>query len=226
MSEKIIDRIKKLFALANNNANQHERQVALEHAGRLMDEYNIEQHHLQEKSPEPVNQATSLPDLKFVGILIMGVAKLNHCWPYVRRNAFGENEIFLVGTPENISVTLSTMEWLISTIRREADSRSWSCSRERAAFMFGMAAELQLRCKDMMQAEKHKPTTGTELVVIRNKLETQNQKLCKEIGLRMREGKARGTTYTGAYNQGKVTGRGVNLGKQITDKTKRITQNK
>ena len=41
MNDKILDRIKKLFALGSNNPNEHEAESAMKMARKLLDKHNL-----------------------------------------------------------------------------------------------------------------------------------------------------------------------------------------
>lgn len=155
VSEKVIERIKKLLALANNNPNEAEAEAAMAKAQAM-----LEQHNLDVASIGHTAQGRPRKDQKQKGGLYgwqrklwENVAKLNFChyWSLkgLKRGSTYEHRI--VGSHANVVSTELMAEYLQNAIERMA--QTWAKEqgyksvfvREAIAYREGLAERIALR---------------------------------------------------------------------------------
>ena len=92
--DHVIKKVRKLLALAEGKANEHESANALAQAQRLMDEYKIEQALIEEPETEttieeelrvwedPIDRMGGSKAVRWKGALASSIAKANGCYIY------------------------------------------------------------------------------------------------------------------------------------------------
>lgn len=215
----IVEKIKKLLALADGNQNHHEREVAMQFAMDLLSKHNLTMSEVQSTllnlstceiegnfRPEPWIRAVlkAACTLYYTDIYIS--ERFDHNWRKIGVPIF-------VGTTENIAVTMEVGTWLLNSIRRESN-RVYKDTYERRSFRLGAADTILSRAIEMIKTEgcQHN-ATGTSLVVMRNQFVRANQEHFARLKLRPTRNRR---TYLDedAYNDGEVFGKQVRLHKE------------
>jgi len=120
--QKIIDRIRKLMALANNNNNEHEATAALARAQALMEEYNIEEHSIGEtaKGGQRSDKSKKGGLYKWQRDIWQSVAEANFCLYYsvkgLKKGQAYQNRV--IGSNANTVTTELMADYLQATIER------------------------------------------------------------------------------------------------------------
>jgi hypothetical protein len=211
-TDSIVDKIKKLLALADGNQNEHEREVAMQFAMDLLAKHNLTMLHVQSSMLDLKTDEVKA-DFKlepWVRMVLKAACKLYYTEYYmtVSYNSRGQKErtpIF-VGTQENIAVTIDMSAWLLDSIRLESN-RLYKHNFERRSFRLGASHRILERAIEMLEAEKtvQATSTGTSLMVLRNQLERNNQEHLDKLKLNPFRGRS---TYSdrGAYVDGQKYG--------------------
>jgi Protein of unknown function (DUF2786). len=221
----IAQRIKKLLALADGNKNEHERATAMKLAMELLQKHNLDIATVKELSCEyEVSEYRAVFKLEpWTRFTFMAACKLYYTELILRseyRGYYGdrkEHHPNIVGTEENIAVTIEVVSWLINSIKCESN---WlfSEARERRSFRLGAAHRVYERACEIVKEEFQ--TTGTNqatgssaLTVLRNELEKANKRYMSRKNLGTFKGRS---TYSNgdAYDMGSSYGDSVNLGQK------------
>ncbi|MGH9553051.1 MAG: DUF2786 domain-containing protein [Terriglobales bacterium] len=215
----IVEKIKKLLALADGNQNEHEREVAMQFAMDLLAKHNLT---ISQIEGDFLNQTTTEIEGHFrLEPWIRAVLKaactlyytevyiserLDHRWRKVSVPMF-------VGTAENIAVTMDVAAWLLDSVRKESN-RVYKDQFERRSFRLGAADRIFERALKMIEAEKRgdASTTGTSLMLVRTQLERANQEQLAKLNLR--PGRSRSSYLDNdAYADGEAYGTQIGLNK-------------
>jgi len=213
--ESIVEKIKKLLALADGNQNEHERAVAMQFAMELLTKHNLSMSEVKDsefglKTDEFVSDFRLDP---WIRLVLRAACKLYYTEVYTstRYDCWGRKlrVAVFVGTTENISVTMEVAGWLVNSIRNESN-RAYKEQYERRSFRLGAAERILVRARELMEAEKQKSnsSTGTSLMVIRNQLERANQEHLARLNLRH-------TRRRSSYIQPDAYSRGATYGERV-----------
>lgn len=212
--ESIIQKIRKLLALAEGNTNEHEREVAMRFAMDLLDKHNLSVAQLETKALDSSVSAVegNFKMERWIKHVLDAACTLYYTDYYttVRKT------VMFVGTPENIAVTIDVAEWLIESIRKESN-KLYKDSYQRRCFRLGAGWKIFLRAIDLAVGEattpskKNKP--GTNLAVMRDKLEKANADYLSKLDLRKRAAR-RVYVDQDSFNSGTNYGAGVAFGTQ------------
>lgn len=221
-TETLLQKIKKLLALAEGNANDHEREVAMQFAMDLLAKHNLTLSEIQDIDLD--NQTNEYPiNLrmeKWITCLLQGVCTLYYTRFYeeVTRDWYGRRKSFpvLVGTRENVDVTIEVMSWLMNSIRLESNYL-YRDPYERRSFRLGAAEKVWDRAEEIIEKEKNNTAhSGTgNLMVLRNKLESANERYMDKLNLTQVKRRA---SYIDpdAYSKGTDFGNEIGLDRRST----------
>ncbi len=214
----VVEKIRKLLALADGNQNEHEREVAMQLAMDLLAKHNMTLSHLE--SDMSLSSTTEVDgDFRldpWIRVVIRAACRLYYTEVYISERYDylrwrKTNVPVFVGTAENIAVTMEVATWLMNSIRRESN-RAYRDEYERRSFRMGAADRIFERAIEMMEAEKKAPagSTATSLMVVRNQLERANQEHLSTLHLHKFKGR---TSYVegDAYAHGEAYGERVRL---------------
>ena len=211
--ETIIEKIRKLLALAEGNKNEHERQVAMQFAMELLSKHNLSVAQVQGQALK-IDVCVMEGDFRlerWIQWVLDAVCDLYYTDYYIstRKTAM------FVGTAENIAVSIDVAEWLIDSIRKESN-RLYKDNYQRRSFRLGAAWQIVLRAMDLVIEEKvsvQLKTPGTSLAIVRNQLERANEDYLSRLNLRQTT-RRRVYIDQGSFDSGSSYGDGVALGKQ------------
>lgn len=214
--------IQKLFALAKDNPNGHEREAAMEKARDLLNRYNLDRLQVEGfRSFRVLEHEIDLRLEPWLQFLVYACCKMYNT-DYYRKQVTvkGWNPV-IIGTQENIEVTVSMYTWLAKVIR-EQSRKHFQSPRFRRSFCVGAAAELAKRA-ELLTADQAATSKGTGLMVLRTQFQKDIDEFKDTLGL-ARAGRSRPMSVnTTAVDMGRDYGRTVNLNKQIgSQEPKRI----
>ena len=226
MSTDIKDRINKLLAMANDaRGNEHENEVAMRMAERLMRQHNIELADLEASTGKAATYVWSSVTVAvaecakpaswrplWIGFLSMGVAKFTDCKDaWVQDATYGHCIQF-----SGDATDLEYAAWLFKRLRDVgyAESRKLP-GAHRETFRKSYAIRLQERMRVLrierdaaMQAAV--TTTGTALMVVNNKLALRDA----EFG-RQREKNSRVKLGTQGFREGRAAADRANFNRPL-----------
>jgi hypothetical protein len=230
--KSIVEKIRKLLALADSNRNSHthEREVAMQTALDLLAKHNLSMAQVNNSTldiqPEEITANFKLEP--WIRSILSASCRLYYTTYYMRseRNWNGriERSPVFVGTTENIAVTIDMAAWLIDSIRQESN-RAHKDPYERRSFRLGAAWRILDRANEIMETEKQAAatTSGTSLMIIRNRFERANQEHLATKNLS--EFKSRPVYLCmDAFADGEAFGDQVGLNRQMNNKIKRLPQ--
>ncbi|MBX9666152.1 MAG: DUF2786 domain-containing protein [Candidatus Obscuribacterales bacterium] len=221
----IAQRIKKLLALADGNQNEHERAAAMKLAMELLAKHNLDMAAVKELSyDQDVSEYRAFLKLDpWTRYVINAACALYYTEMIMRAEYRGyyhdrkEYHPTIVGTEENIAVTIEVAGWLINSIRCESN---WLFTEphERRSFRLGAAHRVYKRACEIVKEESiptSNPTGSSALTVLRNELEQANKRYL--AGKKLGTFKGRSSySDSDAYEKGSMYGDSVNLGKKTT----------
>lgn len=169
---KIIDRIKKLFALGDKNRNPNEGEVksALRKAKQLMKQYNLSLSELElEKQKEDIIKET-VKGTKYISFwekkLANMVAKLFNCDAIINAGIFSRGWVF-VGFKDEAKLASQCYQYLNYVLRIMANTYA----KKKLDFYAGITDRLQERVNEEIKLNTPQETSKcTAIVCCKNKL--------------------------------------------------------
>lgn len=224
---KILDRVRKMLALANDEAaTDGERDNALRMAHATLMKYQLSLADLDAHTRERVDPRERFDtegwNLTWCKDLRAIIARLFFC-EYLsggKINATRGRHIY-IGRASNVTTAAYMADWIILSILREADKRyKHRLTPEGRSFCVGAVHQLAVRVRSILASSQeavNKESTGTSLVVA-DYFRTEMAENASWIAanMRVRTVVARRKAATGeAYSSGRQFGNSINLNKQI-----------
>lgn len=225
--DRILNRVKKMMALANDAAaSDGERENALRMAYATMAKYNLEMADVegQPDCPTP-NEPRQNMSSEFYGrpwavSLCSAVAKLFFCKYYYRLTGKNQAHHHFVGKESNATTAEEVARVLVESIRRESGRQMRSLDQNatwRRSFATGAAFKISDRVRELMSgtAALEGVSTGRALTLVnlRDQELTLNHRFLQESGvvLRVARRQASSNIAADAYSRGRTYGSGLNL---------------
>ncbi len=216
-NKKIIERIRKLLAVAasSSGASENEMEIAMRRAHALIAQHNIDIT-LVENSPEkeePVGTDTfhwgktgnanrAGPWSRFIA---MAIAKLNFCGYYYTRVGSHSDAHIFIGHEVNRTVARMVSQYVIDTIAAEARQQARLNPDDKAylnTFRNAAAKRIVARCDAMVREATAADSAPGTALALRNAYEREAQAVRsykeEKLDLRTRRQNARGGSVTGA----------------------------
>lgn len=178
---RILSRLKKLLAMANDSggASEQERETAMRMAHSLMAKYNMTMAEAEAsgaKSDEPrTGSPLEMKDYPWMTICARALADLFFCHHFQSRSgSAGKLKHYFVGKESNVYTAQKMTKYIISSIDREGmkmarSSGADSISNYWRSFCKGAAHQVRLRCEKLRAeaeaASSTAKTPGTALVL-------------------------------------------------------------
>jgi hypothetical protein len=220
-SETTLQKIRKLLALADGNQNQNEREVAMQFAMDLLSKHNLTMSEVMgvELGQQIGEYHGDIRLERWTKDVLTAACTLYYTDYYIsdRYDWKGSRRTIpvFIGTEENVAVTMEVATWLINSIRLQSNA-TYKDQYDRRSFRQGAARRVMERAVAIVEAEKSQgQTTGTSLMVVRNSLESANQKYLDKLDLHYSSPR---TSYVDmkAYSQGQDFGNQVGLKRRST----------
>lgn len=228
IKDKVLARVRKMLALANNEAaSEGERDNALRMAHAALAKYNLTIGDTDVvEEPRIEGQATISPH-PWARALIEGIAQLYFCRTIYFMYRDKRQVHHFIGRQSNVTTAIEMAQFIVKSINREArrgaKDNPYVPGYERA-FCKGAAAAVWHRCKAIREAAEAKDapqaSTGTALVLAslyRTELEKNEQEITERYQGRIqkKKDKQRAADYE-AFNSGNRYGASLNLHRQVT----------
>ena len=234
--EKILSKIRKLMAIANDTAagGEHERDTAMQMAYKLLAKHNLS---LVDVDSVETQEKRDRLNAVLVGTVwskrvAMTIAELFFCKYYVgcKVNAWKCHHYF-IGKESNATTAMLMSEYVITSLLKEM-RRLYKEDSNAAARSFGLGAVSKLservrEIKAAQAAEQNTDVPGTALVLasLYNTENTANDEFLKLLGVHLSKGRSGKGTVTGdAYAAGKSFGEKINLQGQVGAGVKSTTK--
>lgn len=229
MTDRIIDRIKKMLALANDlAASEGERDNALRMAYATMAKYNIDMASVEAKGKEEAridfeNQSFSWLWAKQINGVI---GKLFFCKVYIDGNKVNASQckFHFVGRESNAMTAAVMADWIVKSILKEGRKMyGQNTAPGTRNFAVGALHALSRRVDQIIAeqskaSEKAQPGTALVLASLYKTEEEANALMLPE-NLRHRKASTKVNDY-GAYASGHEFGNSINLNKQVGQETR------
>jgi hypothetical protein len=225
--DKILSRIKKMMALANDDAaSEHERDTALQMSYKLLAKYNLSMAHLdafQHAKDDPRdNYRTETYSMIWSKNICNIVSDLFFCKYYFggKINAYKCYHHF-VGRESNATTAMYISEYIINSIVKEVRAKYGHALIPPArAFALGVVSKLQQRVKELkrQQEQEEQAVPGTALVLA-NLYESEKSANALVIAhIKLSPGRAgKATPNIRAFDAGSKFGENVSLSPQIAE---------
>jgi hypothetical protein len=225
-TDKIIDRVKKMMALANcSGAAEGERDNALRMAYNLLAKHNlsmneVEAHNTAKEEGRESQKATFVvyPWARQIASL---VGSLFFCNYYFMRSGTGKQATHcFIGKASNAATAQYMSEFVVKSVCREAARMYGSAiAPEARCFAIGVVRKLQERIAEIKDSLNKESTTGTALALVNlDKAErSANSLWLAEQGVTLKKtaSRGKGVTDSDAYHAGKDFGATVSLSPQV-----------
>ena len=220
MKEKLIDKIKKLLALAGNNSNESEAMAAMAKVQELLAENNLSMADIPEGEREDddetvmENYSDKKRHQKWQVILLLALAKINECEYF----AYHDNTRVIVGRKNRIEIVRSMADYLFSLVERETKAAKADHTRQWITdFKLGMAVRIAQRLKERHAQDTESTVISSNgqqgAIILRREIDT----LLATKGIRLRS-RSLGASYrrgNDGFVNGKEAGNRAGLHNQV-----------
>ena len=210
--EKVIEKIKKLFALANcEGASENEAETAMRMANKLLDKHSLSNLDLTDNE-KPVMRFTTGTNTIWIKSIYNGVSRLYDCKYFTSRED-GVMTHVLVGTVANLTTARIVIDQLLDQVKKETRGMN-------AAFRNSAGSALYWKCDKILQARKEDkgeiiPGTGLVPLDLVKKAEVANADYIAEHVGELGKPKKRRTEFSA---EGKAYGNRLNPGARVSGK--------
>lgn len=227
--DKILDKVRKLFALAGNNPNEHEAASATERARAILTDYNLSISDIEIR--EIVEKEITFETLKlesYKSYIATIVADTFDCPVYLIRtkdwfNKTGKVKVVFVGNVTDVEVAFYVYSYLITTIQYLLDKKvrnnnsGQHGSTVKTDYALGISSVLKQRLMDFYGKQKEVQAnqkndygmTGKEIMVIKQDA-IQKYMDAQDLNLKTTHNKST-VKNAEAYYQGQQDGSKISL---------------
>lgn len=223
--EKIVNRIKKMLALASDSAaTEGERDNALRMAYNLMAKYNIDQSRVEAAGQDPrVNYDFTGWSMVWAAHIHQAVGRLFFCRTIRGSKVNATKTIYHFVGKESNAVTASYLAaFVVTSILKEGRAQGWhNLSAPMRSFGTGVAHKLYERVAEMQkETEKEydkQPGTALVLTSLYASEAEANEAFLNDSGMRLKASRASAKPVgdRDAYASGKVFGGSINLNPHV-----------
>ncbi len=232
--EKIIEKIRKLLAHANDNAagSENERDVALKMAYKLIKKHNIDESKLR---PNDARAETTInievcPWRRWV---VSAIGSLFFCKTFVVRVKPQLMKAYFIGNEDNSITAAEMAAYVIKSITKEGGKRrrelygdaKGEASKFETSFFNAAAIEVASRCSDIRneaveEEKKESATTGTALVLASfydNEMAKNEKHVAEVMNITLKAAKTGKieTSNSRGLKMGTEYGKSIQLNKQL-----------
>jgi hypothetical protein len=229
----IIDRIKKLHALAERNSSTEEAASAAAKIQELCFKHNLELEEIvnaggDQNAPhvrfDYLMPETTRTDVGWKRTLFGGIAKANFCQPvYIP----GTTQMAVVGQKHNFDAVVYTFEYLTREIQRlaiqESRDQRFLSNKERRRYMQGFcegaASTLYQRLTASFQQQARQTAESRELVVVKDR---DLDAAVKIHFPRLHRASRRATGSTGGFSHGRTAANSITVNRGIGSKSRTL----
>jgi len=208
MNEKLLSKIKKLFALSSNNPNSNEAAVAMKMAQKLLEKHNLTVSDLHDKDKVSVT-FRSEANATWIKTIYNQIAKLYDVEYIVDKTSKPYTHL-LIGRECNRVTTCIVIDYVRDIIRKDSVGMG---NEFRMGAAYGIAEQVRdILMERNASKEEVIPGTGLIPVDLARTLAEENNNWTKENIGRISHPKQRASRVSEA---GLALGRRINLGPQI-----------
>lgn len=227
--EKIIGRVKKMLALANDSgASEGERDNALRMAYNLIAKYNLSMSSIESHGEESrVDESGSFRGQPWVVSVVNSVAQLFFCkYYFVKKKGMNYDHHF-VGKDSNAVTARYMAEFVVTSIiaqGRKESRKVGEASAWRRSFFMGAADRIQSRIREMKDeasaSNKADVASGGTSLVLSSVYDSEkeaNEAWLESQGVRLRSRKitTKAAAHRDGYASGDSFGKTIQLNRQV-----------
>lgn len=220
---KIIERIRKMLALANDAAaTEGERDNATRFAHKLLTQHNLSMSCLDGPSEERKKQSVLGYGRPWAMSLAQATGKLFFCDYFYVRVRTVRNQVlhYFVGLESNVTTSTEMTTFLVTSIRKEAGKLARAGGHNatwRRSFCVGAMVNLRNRMYELRETSKKEPGTGLMVVSLYDQEKAANEAFLKisEPGLVLKSDRSSSKIHSDAYNSGKAYASKLSLNRQV-----------
>lgn len=233
--KKIIERIRKLLAMGQGEANENEAAIAMRRALALMAKYNLDMADFDEEvEPRGESFFKKQRGGPWARTIAMGIAQLYFCKYYYMNLGKRNDEHHFVGKQSNREIAEMVALFVIDTIDAEAKRNAVSDSMHSKtqylnSFRNAASHRIYKRCQDLIKEAGDggmvEEYSGTTLPVLASmydqEMDANEQWIREEAGIKLKKSKSRErSTSRAGYQAGGEAGKRVSLRPNLSNKTK------
>lgn len=239
VNEKVINRLKKMLALANNaGATDGEREAALKQSYSLLAKYNLTMAQVDTHNSTPqeerLAEKATFPVYPWARQIAGQVSSLFFCKYYFMRLGAGKQATHVfIGKESNAATAQYMAEFVVRSVMREAAKMYGSAiAPEARNFAVGVVSKLYDRIKEIKASfnkQEEPSTTGTAMVLasLYKTEEEANANFLSKLGVKLKHGvnRQKDVTDSAAFSAGRDFGGKVSLSPQIAstrDNTRKL----
>ena len=229
-SKKILERIRALLAMGSDTSSEHEADIAMRRARKLMDEHQITLLDIDSITSDDFGSSTY--DLKstrqktWISTLVIAISEMNDCVvDFAPRWSREQSKVYLFqGFKEDVKLCEFMVLYLVDTCTRlyERDKSIYSLSglADKNNYLLGAAIGLEDRMKEITAKRKQdlsQHENSRSLTVVKNKL------VKERFGAKKH--KTSECVFDGdtkAYDSGRLAADGVQLGNFLNSSTQEV----
>jgi hypothetical protein len=222
--DKIVERIRKLLALAGNNPSDAEREAALSKAHALLVEHNLQMHDVAD-----VVETVAAHDMlvrypsTWSRVISGAVAGLYFCkFVYTPHRQNRTYTAHFVGMRTDAEIAQMVANSIIGSVARQAEIHARATGGSVASFKNGAAATVWHRCQKLRAEAEQKQAVPGKALVVQSLYKTRLDEATKWAQNRwpgLGKGKSRGRALDVRYDQagqaGAAFGQSVSLTAQV-----------
>jgi len=218
--QNIIEKIKKLLSLSENNPNEHEAAAAAEKARELLEAHDLSMLDCKEKLEEVTERHLDTGKKNvplWISQLAVIVSEHFNCLSIVYKEEGESKVIIFIGSATDIAVTEYVYTYLMKTIVKLSDSQclpsNINARRYKESFKIGVVMGLRKNLETMRKAHDNlanattKAKTG-ELIVI--KKDAVAEYMRNNMG-KINRTRPKITPYSAAFNRGHQEGEKISI---------------
>lgn len=228
--ERIIGKMKKLLAMAEGNANEHEAMVAAKQLHSMLAKHNVSMDELSSEDNPIDEEGTETRNRPWKRIVATKVAELYFCKMYSLSKRNGKAKYMFVGTEANRSFAIYIFQMIIKAIEKDGHRQCFEHTGKRTgafytSFLAGAQDRIRERCNDLIDSAKAgtlQDEDGTTLPALlstyKQTEEMLNSWMEKNLGqMKTTSSKTRATNAAG-YGKGQEAGNRVQLSRTLHGK--------
>lgn len=232
---KVLDRIKKLLAMANDDrGNDNERETALRQAHKLLTKHNLSLLEVEEAGREAEDPRVSSQfegwSMPWTRQVRQAIGRLFMCNYYVGHKVNGTRQAhYYVGRESNVVTAEYMSTYVIDNILKQGRKLyGHNLSPATRSFATGCAVQLHARVDEMIAkaaegVEGATQSTAIALLDLAKAEKAANDDFVSDWNVQQSRSRRTGRVDFGAYNEGKAHANGINLDLQLaTDKKEAI----
>ena len=229
---RLIQKMKKLMAMANDKSSEHEATTALRQLHALLAKHNISMEQIEsaDEEQEEIQESFELhKDRPWKRMVALHIAKLYFCEMYYVKLGGGKSNYAFVGTEANRTFALAIFNMVVKTVERESRAESRKHYGKEVSgfvnsFWTGAMNRICERCNQLIESAKAgtlEDDEGTTLPAMVSTYELQKQRvddwLSANHNLKQTKTRTRATDPNGA-RAGRAAGDRVQLSRGLQGK--------